>query len=189
MDQQGDHCTPHSHPILTLFPTRLIKVLPCPTGSHTSNQLLVHSKLIALMMKAASTSKTPVSFYQTTWCNIPEDSHLHTRCHENLKSHTMKNCFPGMQQEYLQLRNKPYKHSNAEIYLQLLHRANTKKIYTFKMMQKTNVVYLQLCTYTSRQKNSKFCTPLTKTWYVLHESHGRCRDNNPARHKLCAVSP
>jgi hypothetical protein len=23
----------------------------------------------------------------TTWCNIPEDSHLHTCCHDNLKSH------------------------------------------------------------------------------------------------------
>jgi hypothetical protein len=25
--------------------------------------------------------------YQTTWCNDPEDSHLYTRHHENLKSH------------------------------------------------------------------------------------------------------
>jgi hypothetical protein len=28
------------------------------------------------MMEAASTSETLVNFYQTTWCNIPEDSHL-----------------------------------------------------------------------------------------------------------------
>jgi hypothetical protein len=32
--------------------------------------------LIALMMEAVSTSETSVNFYKTTWCNIPEDSHL-----------------------------------------------------------------------------------------------------------------
>jgi hypothetical protein len=42
--------------------------------------------MIALMMEAASTSKTSVN-YHTTRRNNPEDSHLHTcRC-ENLKSH------------------------------------------------------------------------------------------------------
>jgi hypothetical protein len=40
-----------------------------------------------LMMEAASTSETSVNFYQTTWSNNPEDSHLHTCCRENLKSH------------------------------------------------------------------------------------------------------
>jgi hypothetical protein len=44
--------------------------------------------MIALMMKAESTSETSVIIYQTTRCNIPEDSHLHTRRSENLKSHT-----------------------------------------------------------------------------------------------------
>jgi hypothetical protein len=43
--------------------------------------------LIALMMEAASTSGTLVNFYQTKQQNNPEDSHLHTRHHENLKSH------------------------------------------------------------------------------------------------------
>jgi hypothetical protein len=38
------------------------------------------------MMKAASTSETLVNIYQTTPRNIPEDSHLHTRRRENLKS-------------------------------------------------------------------------------------------------------
>jgi hypothetical protein len=45
---------------------------------------------IALMMEAASASKTPVNFYQTTRRNIPEDSHLHTRSRENLKSHQVR---------------------------------------------------------------------------------------------------
>lgn len=35
--------------------------------------------LITLMMGAASTSETSVLFYQTTWSNIPEDSHLHLK--------------------------------------------------------------------------------------------------------------
>jgi hypothetical protein len=33
-------------------------------------------RIIALMMEAASTSETSVSFYQTTLRNNPEDSHL-----------------------------------------------------------------------------------------------------------------
>jgi hypothetical protein len=43
-------------------------------------------RLIALMAEAASTFETPVNFYQTTRRNNPEDSLLHTRRCENLKS-------------------------------------------------------------------------------------------------------
>jgi hypothetical protein len=39
------------------------------------------------MMEAASASETSVNFYQTTRLNIPENSLLHTRRRENLKSH------------------------------------------------------------------------------------------------------
>jgi hypothetical protein len=35
-------------------------------------------EVIALMMEAASTSEISVNFYQTTWYNNPEDSHLPT---------------------------------------------------------------------------------------------------------------
>jgi hypothetical protein len=38
-------------------------------------------------MKAICTSEISVNFKVTTWCYIPEDSKLHTRCRENLKSH------------------------------------------------------------------------------------------------------
>jgi hypothetical protein len=41
------------------------------------------------MMEAASTSETSVNFYRATRRNNPEDSHLHTRRRENLKSHTV----------------------------------------------------------------------------------------------------
>jgi hypothetical protein len=42
------------------------------------------------MMEAASTSETSVNFYQTTRSKNPEDSHIHTRRSENLKSQEMK---------------------------------------------------------------------------------------------------
>jgi hypothetical protein len=42
---------------------------------------------IALLMEAASTFETLVNFYETTRRNNPEDSHLHTRRCQNLKSH------------------------------------------------------------------------------------------------------
>jgi hypothetical protein len=41
--------------------------------------------MIALMMEAASTSETSVTFYPPTRHYNPEDSHLHTRRLENLK--------------------------------------------------------------------------------------------------------
>jgi hypothetical protein len=43
-------------------------------------------KVDALMMDAVSASETLVSFCQTTWYYIPDDSDLHIHCHENLKS-------------------------------------------------------------------------------------------------------
>jgi hypothetical protein len=44
--------------------------------------------VIALKMEEASISETSVNFYQSTWWSIPEDSQLHARRRENLKSHT-----------------------------------------------------------------------------------------------------
>jgi hypothetical protein len=44
-------------------------------------------RLIALMMEAASTSEMSVNLNQTTWSYNPEDSHLHTCRHEDLKSY------------------------------------------------------------------------------------------------------
>jgi hypothetical protein len=43
-------------------------------------------------MEAVSIPETSVNFYQTTRCNIPEDSHLPTRRRENLKSHSVTGC-------------------------------------------------------------------------------------------------
>jgi hypothetical protein len=51
---------------------------------------------MALMMEAASTFETLVSFYQTTRRYNPEDSHLHTCCCENLKSYKDKKDDPHL---------------------------------------------------------------------------------------------
>jgi hypothetical protein len=48
---------------------------------------IIRASIIALMMEAERTSETLVSFYRTIWRNTPENSHLHTRRRENLKSH------------------------------------------------------------------------------------------------------
>jgi hypothetical protein len=50
--------------------------------------LLLAASIIALMMEAASSSETPVSFCQTTRRNVLEDDYLHTGRRENLKSQT-----------------------------------------------------------------------------------------------------
>jgi hypothetical protein len=52
----------------------------------------VSEVLIALMMEAASTSEMSVNFYQATWHINPEDSHVRTHRHENLKSHQEETC-------------------------------------------------------------------------------------------------
>jgi hypothetical protein len=47
------------------------------------------SIIIALMMEVARTSETSVNIHLRTRQYIPEDSELHTRRRENLKSHIM----------------------------------------------------------------------------------------------------
>jgi hypothetical protein len=54
------------------------------------NKVIIWYSSIALMMEAASTSETLVNFYQTTRRYNPEDSHLHTRRLENLKSYLIQ---------------------------------------------------------------------------------------------------
>jgi hypothetical protein len=51
------------------------------------SEVLAASIIIALMVEAARTFETFVNFYQTTWRYNPEDSHLRTHRHENLKSY------------------------------------------------------------------------------------------------------
>jgi hypothetical protein len=58
------------------------------------------------MMDTASTSETSVNFYQTARRNIPEVSHLHTRHHENLKSHLGTFLFSASVVSILEIRQK-----------------------------------------------------------------------------------
>jgi hypothetical protein len=44
----------------------------------------------SLMMEEVRFSETSANIYRTTWRNIPEDSHLHTRRRENLKYHQLQ---------------------------------------------------------------------------------------------------
>jgi hypothetical protein len=62
-------------------------LLGCCASKFTDVSEVLALSIIVLMMEAASTSETPVNFYQTTQRNIPEDGHLHSRRRENLKSH------------------------------------------------------------------------------------------------------
>jgi hypothetical protein len=55
--------------------------------------------IMALMMESASTSENSVRFCQTTRRNMPEDSHPHTCCRENLNSHHLEPSF---------VRKRPY---------------------------------------------------------------------------------
>jgi hypothetical protein len=50
-------------------------------------------RAIDLMMEAAHTSETSVDIRLKTRQYIPEDSELHTRRHENLKSHKLSIVF------------------------------------------------------------------------------------------------
>jgi hypothetical protein len=61
-------------------------VAPCSLVQVYDVSGILVVSIIKAMMEAANTSETSVNFYQTTECNNPEDSHLHTRRHENLKS-------------------------------------------------------------------------------------------------------
>jgi hypothetical protein len=52
-------------------------VAPCVWERLTDvSEVLTASIIIALMMETVSTSEPSVSIYQTTWRNIPEDTHL-----------------------------------------------------------------------------------------------------------------
>jgi hypothetical protein len=54
-------------------------VAPCRLVKFTDVSAVLAASIIsviALMTEAASPSEMSVNFYQTTWCNNPEDSHL-----------------------------------------------------------------------------------------------------------------
>jgi hypothetical protein len=60
-----------------------------PLDSYITSDPFALGSLIALMMEAARTSETSIDMHLRTRQYIPEDSELHTRHRENLKSHMM----------------------------------------------------------------------------------------------------
>jgi hypothetical protein len=66
-------------------------VAPCSlveTGRRFGGAYCLHHRGDeAVIMGAVSISGTSINLYQTARRNIPEDSHLHTRHLENMKSH------------------------------------------------------------------------------------------------------
>jgi hypothetical protein len=53
-----------------------------------------------------------------------------------------------------------------------MYRVNTKELYTFKMIQKTNAAYLELHTYTSGQKkHSKVLFQMARVIVVVARLH------------------
>jgi hypothetical protein len=64
-------------------------------------------RLIALMMGAARTSEMSVDIQLRTRQYIPEDSELHTRCRENLKSHMQNCCLKGSMRHEKNLLSSP----------------------------------------------------------------------------------
>jgi hypothetical protein len=57
---------------------------------HLLKWMLVRRWLSSVMMAVVSSSETSVNIYQSTGCNSPEDSHLHTLRREKLKSQEMQ---------------------------------------------------------------------------------------------------
>jgi hypothetical protein len=55
--------------------------------------------IIRAMTEAVRTSETLVNIYLTTWQYIPEDSKLHTRSRENMKSHELQTVRHAVQGE------------------------------------------------------------------------------------------
>lgn len=60
----------------------LLSDLQCTWSSSVDTKIC----LMALLMKEVWTLEMSVSFYQTTWPNIPEDCHLYAHRLENMKS-------------------------------------------------------------------------------------------------------
>jgi hypothetical protein len=69
-----------------------------PAQNRVQRRVLAKTRVVALMMETVSTFETSVYFYETTRRNIPEDSLLHTRRRENLKSHLIREIISGFVQ-------------------------------------------------------------------------------------------
>jgi hypothetical protein len=72
------------------------------------------------MMEAIRTSETSVNIYLTTWQYIPEDSKLHTRRRQNLKSHGLNISLKGQDKNFIIAGDK-----ELMLPLKIIHLGNT----------------------------------------------------------------
>jgi hypothetical protein len=90
------------------------------------------------MKEAASTSETSVNFYQTIQHINPEDSHLHTRRRENLKSPVLSFCLSrntsvkhfncsSMHDSFTDINTAPL--NNTEVYVTIILQLNFINFY------------------------------------------------------------
>jgi hypothetical protein len=126
-------------------------------------------------MEVVSTPQLTVSFWQTTWHSIPEDSHIYTLCHKNLKSYLRScdlvrgflSCFHGSSSVYIYGFQERYA-SYAESYP--MTSWNTRRCTGFKIKWKikpnwtTNTTRLN----SPRHSHTHTHSPLTQTHRVTH---------------------
>jgi hypothetical protein len=87
---------------------------------------------IILMTEAVRSSETSVNMYQNTGCNIPEDSHLHTRRGENLKSPYSGLLFETQLHDTTRMRTK---HSSSHFPASTVTKLSPEQLYRKKILK------------------------------------------------------
>jgi hypothetical protein len=70
-----------------------------------------------------------VSFYDTTWHHIPEDSNLHIHCHKNLKRHINSTVTYPVSPELVQGGCTCIQRQSCIVFSQYIHNCTQKHIY------------------------------------------------------------
>jgi hypothetical protein len=134
--------------------------------------MLIFRPYITLMMVAVMPSEISVTIYQTAQCNIPEDSHLHTRicCCETLKSHQIPCSFQQSKTANIKSTDK-FSTSNLTLHVILVLVCSVCMAYLLQFCGCSimhNFCDTQLATEnTSHQTTSylSFCLPIILRFY------------------------
>jgi hypothetical protein len=66
-------------------------------GCYLTASVVPSSPILVTLMKEALSSSERSVLTRATWCNIPEDTILHSHCRENPKSYILIRCFRNHQ--------------------------------------------------------------------------------------------